>query len=317
MKNTLFAFTLAFTALVSLPSFGQSQNIEVINVAPDDPLVKIVSGEEPECFEATPPVLNSQANNTVIDLAKHLLKDTGAILLAPIGWKKDDWIKATAIMAGIALVSTQDANVKRFSQDIRSSDTEKVSWGLEKLSNGGSSLALLGATYATSFIIKDKKLRSTSLTAVEGLAVAAVLTTIGKNVFHRTRPNSTDNPYEFSGPKLGGGNVSFPSGHTGSIFAVATVFAEAYKDTKLVPIIAYSVATLSGLSRIHDNKHWVSDVFGGAVLGYLAGKFVADRRINKIEKENRITITPSFNLGPDGGVNVSVIVPLNGKKRKK
>lgn len=316
MKNTLFAFTVAFTALLSLPSFGQSQNIEVINVAPDDPLVKIVSGEEPECFEATPPVLNSQANNTVIDLAKHLLKDTGAILLAPIGWKKDDWIKATAIMAGIALVSTQDANVKKFSQDIRSSDTEKVSWGLEKLSNGGTSLALLGATYATSFIIKDQKLRSTSLTAVEGLAVAAVLTTIGKNVFHRTRPNSTDNPYEFSGPKLGGGNVSFPSGHTGSIFAVATVFAEAYKDTKLVPIIAYSVATLSGLSRIHDNKHWVSDVFGGAVLGYLAGKFVADRRINKIEKENKITITPSFNLGPQGGMSVSVVVPLNGKKKK-
>ena len=325
-KNLLLSVLLL--AAVSLPSFAQVEgvadplkNIEVLNVASDDPILLALTGEdkgkEKDCPpKAVPAVLNKEANNNLIDLAKHLVKDTGGILIAPIGWKKEDWIKATAIMAGIALVSTQDDVVKKFSQNIRSEGTEKVSWGLEKLSNGGSSLALLGATYVTSLAIKDQKLKTTTLTAVEGLAVAAVLTTIGKNVFHRTRPNSTDDQYQFSGPRLGGGNVSFPSGHTGSIFAVATVFAEAYKDTKLVPIIAYSIATLSGLSRVHDNKHWISDVFGGAVLGYLAGKYVADRRISKVEDENKIKIVPSFNLGNGGGMNVTVTIPLNGKKRK-
>ena len=325
MKNKNLLLSLLVLATLSLPSFAQEQkaedplkNIEVLNVASDDPILLAVTedGKDKECEpKATPAVLNKEANNNLLDLAKHLVKDTGGILMAPIGWKKEDWLKATVIMAGIAIVSTQDEAAKKFSQSIRSEGTEKFSWGLEKLSNGGSSLALLGGTYVTSLIIKDPKLKVTSLTAIEGLAVAAVLTTVGKNLFHRTRPNSTDNAFEFSGPKLGGGNVSFPSGHTGSIFAVATVFAEAYKDTKLVPIIAYSVATLSGLSRVHDNKHWVSDVLGGAVLGYLAGKYVADRRLNK-DDENRIKITPSFNLGKEGGVNVSVVIPLNGKKKK-
>lgn len=328
MKNKKMLLSLLLLATLSLPSFAQEKkkevvdplkNIEVLNVASDDPILLALTedGKEKDCEQkGTPPVLNREANNNLLDLAKHLVKDTGGILIAPIGWKKEDWLKATVIMAGIAMVSTQDEAAKKFSQSIRSEGTEKVSWGLEKLSNGGSSLALLGGTYVTSLLIKDQKLKSTSLTAIEGLAVAAVLTTIGKNLFHRTRPGETDNAFEFSGPRLGGGDVSFPSGHTGSIFAVATVFAEAYKDTKLVPIIAYSVATLSGLSRVHDNKHWVSDVLGGAVLGYLAGKYVADRRINKVEEENKIKITPSFNLGKQGGFNVSVVVPLNGKKRK-
>jgi membrane-associated phospholipid phosphatase len=327
MKNQKLLLSFLVLATLSLPSFAQEKaevvdplkNIEVLNVASDDPILLALTedGKPKDCEQkGTPAVLNKEANNNLLDLAKHLVKDTGGILLAPIGWKKEEWLKATAIMAGIAIVSTQDDMVKKFSQDIRSSDTEKVSWGLEKLSNGGSSLALLGGTYVTALLIKDQKLKVTALTAVEGLAVAAVLTTVGKNIFHRTRPNSTDNQYEFSGPALGGGNVSFPSGHTGSIFAVATVFAESYKDTKLVPIIAYSIATLSGLSRIHDNKHWASDVLGGAVLGYLAGKYVADRRLNKTDDENKIKITPSFNLGKGGGFNVSVVVPLNGKKKK-
>jgi len=176
---------------LSFSSFAQEaepksmmESIEVIHVSPDDPLLQELTGVEKDCEIAVPRTLGSEATNNLLDLGKHLIKDTGAILLAPIGWSKEDWIKATTIMAGIALVSTQDDNFKKFSQSIRSEGTEKVSWGLEKLSNGSSSLALLGATYATSLVIKDQKLKSTSLTAIEGLAVAAVLTTIGKNIFH-------------------------------------------------------------------------------------------------------------------------------------
>ena len=36
----------------------------------------------------------------------------------------------------------------------------------------------------------------------------------------------------------------------------------------------YSMAGLVGLSRIYDNRHWASDVFAGALLGTLTGRFI-------------------------------------------
>ena len=320
-KSLLLALLLGLST--SIQVFAQEKKedpthkIEVLHVSPDDPLVKALNDKKEPCDEeATPPVLNPEMNNNVIDLAKHLVKDTGSILLAPIGWKKEEWIKAMTILAGITMVTTFDKDVADFSQSIRSSDTEKVSWGLEKLGNGSSMLMLLGGTYGASLLIKDQKLKVTTLTAVEGLAVAAVLTTIGKHAFHRNRPYQANSQYEFSGPGLKGG-VSFPSGHTGTIFAVATVFAESYKDTKIVPIVAYSVATLAGLSRIHDNKHWLSDVVGGAVLGYAAGKFVSNRRLGNPLGEEKIKISPTFSLGPQKSMEISMTIPLGGKKKAK
>ena len=66
-------------------------------------------------------------------------------------------------------------------------------------------------------------------------------------------------------------STSFPSGHTTVIFAAATVYAEEYRNIPWVPYVSYGVATLVGLSRITENKHWISDVFAGAALGYVTG----------------------------------------------
>lgn len=62
---------------------------------------------------------------------------------------------------------------------------------------------------------------------------------------------------------------SFPSGHTSNSFLTATVAREIYGDKVGVP--AYIMACVTGLSRIHDNKHFVSDVIFGAALGTAVG----------------------------------------------
>lgn len=67
---------------------------------------------------------------------------------------------------------------------------------------------------------------------------------------------------------------SFVSGHTGCIFAMATVFSEVYKDKPAVPVIMYSTAGIIGLTRLVEHQHWASDVFLGGLIGYLCGKQV-------------------------------------------
>lgn len=66
---------------------------------------------------------------------------------------------------------------------------------------------------------------------------------------------------------------SFPSGHTANAFFGATVLAEEYKGQSIIyPIAGYTVATATGVFRILNNRHWVSDVLVGAGIGILSAK---------------------------------------------
>lgn len=61
---------------------------------------------------------------------------------------------------------------------------------------------------------------------------------------------------------------SFPSGHTTTSFACATVLA-AFVPRLRVPF--YVLAALVGLSRLYNGVHYPTDVIAGAVLGTLVG----------------------------------------------
>jgi len=64
---------------------------------------------------------------------------------------------------------------------------------------------------------------------------------------------------------------SFPSGHTQTIFTVATVLAWASARARKLNFwcgtAIFVVAVIVGLSRIYCGAHFPSDVVGGAVLG--------------------------------------------------
>ena len=60
-------------------------------------------------------------------------------------------------------------------------------------------------------------------------------------------------------------DYSFPSGHTGSAFALAVVIFMVM-DRKY-GIIALILASLMGFSRLYVGIHYPSDVLGGVILG--------------------------------------------------
>jgi membrane-associated phospholipid phosphatase len=67
-------------------------------------------------------------------------------------------------------------------------------------------------------------------------------------------------------------NVSFPSGHAAGAFAVATVLTSHYGWKAAIP--AYIGATYVAAARVHDNKHYLSDVTFGAAMGIAGGRTV-------------------------------------------
>lgn len=78
----------------------------------------------------------------------------------------------------------------------------------------------------------------------------------------------------------GSNRHSFPSGHTATAFMTATMLHKEYGGlSPWYSIGAYSVATLTGVSRQLNNKHWLSDVLVGAGIGILStelGYYLAD-----------------------------------------
>ncbi len=87
---------------------------------------------------------------------------------------------------------------------------------------------------------------------------------------------------------------SFPSGHTATAFMTATMLHKEYGDrSPWFSVGAYTVATATGVSRILNNRHYISDVLMGAGIGILSvelGYFFADL----IFKEKGLKLEPQY-----------------------
>jgi membrane-associated phospholipid phosphatase len=76
--------------------------------------------------------------------------------------------------------------------------------------------------------------------------------------------NLRDTWFKYKGSFSNGG--SFPSGHSASAFAVATVISDRYREHRWGPWVAYGAAAFIALTRIPDQAHCPSDIFMGAAL---------------------------------------------------
>ncbi len=140
----------------------------------------------------------------------------------------------------------------------------------------------------------------------KSLIYTYTLTEIVKNVTARQRPDKTD-------------NKSFFSGHTSTTFTAASFLYRELDDyfdecpiTSNDKTLRTSLKTLSfvtlygwagfvGYSRIHDNKHYLSDVLVGAAVGMFIGNFMYHSYFSEKDKKfdlgvNYIHDVPSFTM---------------------
>ena len=85
--------------------------------------------------------------------------------------------------------------------------------------------------------------------------VTTSITHILKHTTQRLRPDGTD-------------YLSFPSGHTSAAFSGASFIHFRYGLKYGIPL--YCLASFTGYSRIHANKHHIEDVMAGAGIAILS-----------------------------------------------
>ena len=233
----------------------------------------------------------------------------------PFHMRRRDWINFGTFAATDIALGFADEPIQKNALAWRNKNASVGKIGSKITNFGGAyEAAALGAFGLYGIIFKSEKMKTTTLLATQAVITAVLVEATVKTLTGRTRPNYYATgieaepkflgPFSKTGKDAGGrkSNSSFPSGHTTSVFAAATVFAVEYRNKPIIPIIAYSAATLVGLSRITENKHWATDVFTGAALGYLTGREISFNyhRYAKIQndaKRKKVTFNLQYNYG--------------------
>lgn len=184
------------------------------------------------------------------------------------------WWHGALFAAGVSGLMLVDNTVRQGSQDLRGTGGNAFASTIRRFGQpevyATTALGLLGAGIITG----NPKVGGAGRRLAASLALTAGMIYTGKAMMGRARP---DDPLH-DGDDFGvfSGRGSLPSGHTAMAFALATSLADDI-DRPWATVGLYTAAGAVGWSRINDNRHWLSDVAAGAVVGIASAKLASGR----------------------------------------
>lgn len=189
------------------------------------------------------------------------------------------WVGVGSGLALAAHPFDDDVNRKLTGNDT----AQKVFKAGEILGELGTLLGTASTVYVIGRFKDQPKVSHVGMDLIRALAISEGLTQALKYTTRRERPDHS-------------GRNSFPSGHAADTFAFATALERHLGWRYAVP--AYLFSSYVAVSRLPENRHWVSDTVFGAAVGIIAGRTVTAQETAKYP------VTVSY---VRGGVAVMVV----------
>jgi len=231
--------------IASPPRFANPSIRQLVNLSITGCLVLLFTlglgaSSYAQAIDPGPPSIGAVVKEMPRDLVKFISWDTAVVL---------------GVGGGAALIGhTWDDN---FSEELETNPTLNNAFEPGHTYGGfGVQVAIGAGLYTTGWFAKKGKLARAGGDIMRAQLLSQVYVQALKFTVQRERPDGSD-------------HQSFPSGHSASAFATAGVLQHHYGWKAGVPaaIVAGYVAT----ARVHDNKHYLSDVIFGATMG-IAGE---------------------------------------------
>ncbi|MFV5690247.1 phosphatase PAP2 family protein [Flavobacterium sp. ZT3R25] len=201
-----------------------------------------------------------------------------------------------AVLIGYGFIGLESDQIKNFNSEIKEEVNEHID---EKISiDDFSQYVPAVSVYALNAAgIKGKNnLKDRSIILATSYIIMSTTVLGLKSITKVPRPD-------------GSGNNSFPSGHTATAFAGAEFLWQEYKDKSIwYGISGYIIATGTGLFRIYNDRHWLTDVAAGAGIGILSTKIAywihpyINKKIFGSETNTTSVIAPFYN-GKQSGLS--------------
>ena len=235
-------------------------------------------------------------------LAKNFLLDQKEIWTSPFHMKRSDakWWLLFGAATG-ALIATDHWTSRQLPN---TNDQARFSARVSNLGAGYTVIPVTAAFYLGGVLTDNAKARETGLLGAQALVDGLVVFEVLKLATERQRPLVDGGHGQF----FHGGD-SFPSGHTMAAFALASVIAHEYRNKKMVPVIAYGLATLVGAARFSARQHFASDVVAAGAMGWFIGTYVVQTNQDATRRSPLKAITHPIVipvLQPGGGYGISL-----------
>jgi membrane-associated phospholipid phosphatase len=249
---------------------------------------------------AEPPALAATTDPLAPSLKELVKADFKRVLSSPGRLHRRGWI-AVALSAGALTARMYEERGDTDVEFEEGTRFERVVANTFEPMGAEGSLAVLGAFYLAGSRGHHPRAKRVAVDgAIASLIAGGVISPVLKGAFGRSRPHDSESSTDFHPFS---GSSSFPSGHTTQAFAVASVIATEY-DSRWIAAAAYGTATLAGYARALHDRHYTSDVVGGALLGTLVGRTVV--RHNRRLREGGIEVRPSL-----GESHLGVVVAIH------
>jgi len=151
------------------------------------------------------------------------------------------------------------------------------------------------ALFVAGRLSDHQRFRDATYDLLTGTLVTQAYSLVIKVAVNRTRPSGSTSRID----------SSFPSGHSSTSFAMATVLERHYGWKAGVP--GYAVASLIAASRVRYDHHYLSDVVAGSTLGIIVGRAAVRTNSKPLPASNGAR-RASLSISPVGRVGLQVAI---------
>ena len=231
---------------------------------------------------------------------RNLISDGQNYFTAPLRWDQQDWLWFGGTVMTVAAIQETDEDTRSIYAN-RDRELNGFSADIAKVGNSWGELPIAASVvlglYSYGALTDNFEHKKTSYNMLKAGIYAGISTQMLKYAVGRDRPNATASDESYSGS-----GHAFPSGHTSFAFALSTAYAESVDNPSIWRRLgAYGLATATAYARVHDNKHWTSDVVAGAALGIATGLFVTNKHKSRKSGGWDIIVSPLPGGGSIGG----------------
>ena len=128
-------------------------------------------------------------------------------------------------------------------------------------------------TTALGVVLGEPKVTVTGMHIATAYGLAGGLNYTAKWILGRSRPEDTPDDAFIFNYFEGNETSALPSGSAAVVWSLATTVADAVDRTP-VSIVLYTGAALNSWARVYSDRHWLSDVGLGALIGVTSAKLV-------------------------------------------